>query len=367
MNKKGEGMTLLISLLVIGLLSLGGLVVYKTYIAPATGIGGLKPEQVQATSKCPDTLKKAYFRAVDSDAVPAIQIGGTAYIYNDAGIQVGTDTLSGTAGSWSTGWQGCTAGKTYKVVLPTSAGKNTSVSTTFKVGFEDEYVEPLMEGNQLSNLNVRIKDRDTDSYLYLRTVASMGTGQNTNSTSYAIVNNTVASATQTIASNATSVGTSGTAKFKLYLRSANPRRTFGDPNLKTYMCLDVGTDSHYDTPTVSMNGVNLPDVKGTLSANNDGNDGRYNSIASSEYCYNMNTPFPYAEQQVDIDVPAVAGVDPDSDGDDLILYFLPEGVFRSVKVDTFNKPLVGVVTDASTQVSAGILPSTTPAIKLTIA
>ena len=296
-----------------------------------------------AGSTCPDTLKKVYSKAIDNEAIPALQVAGTVYVYDKSNKQVGSDALSATAGTWSSGYQGCL--QDGKIVYPTLRGLNggnTSASVDFDLGFGDVYSDALSV-KQISPLEIRIKDANTDAYLYL----VQGATTSTNVTTYTNINNTYARPTQASTSNI-SVATGGVLSLKVYAKANTARRYFGDPALKTYLCIDEGTASGWSAPSVSIGGSLLSDVKGTLSANNGGNDGRYSSIANSEYCYEVGA-FTNAEKVIDISIPAVGGVNPAGADDTITLYFLPQGVFRSVKADTINQPLTGVVTDASTQ------------------
>ncbi len=349
MNKKGKIGTAgaIVLVLVIGLV-IGGVLWFNSSLTKASPEQKIK-EQAITTQLCPDTTKNAQFRVADSDSATASYLAKNVYIYDETGAFIDNVTTA-TSGVF----QNLALCGKYTAVAVTTAGTSgaSAVQNVEVYGANQPYT---MSVNSLDNLQVRVKDMSTDTYQYL----GVGGSLTVNQTTYTDVNKTyVASSAGDVA---IAVGSDGKLDLKLLFKAETARKYFGDKLLNTFLCVDVGTNNVWQEPSVSMNGAILTNVKGSLNAN----DQLYSYISASEYCYNIGTPIPNAEQTVDFTISARSGQDP-STSDDVIFFFAPEGKFKSVAPSTAGQTLIGVVTDASTQAMTGTSTAYLPLVQVQV-
>jgi len=306
----------------------------------------LTSEENVAKFDCPDTLKNqpivVYDKATES------YLATTVNIYDEKG-QFKTNTTTSSAGV-PVNVQAC---GNYKAVVMTTAGTSGTASADFFVGSNDASTLFLYVSS-LDNLQVRAVDQDTGADLYIGTDNAFLV----NGTSASDVNSTLIATTAGDVAKA--VGADGSLNYDLYLKAETAKKYFGDPNLKTYVCVDLGSNNVWEEPSISINGATpLTDVKGSLK----GNDQGYTYVSNSEYCYDMGMPISNGQIKLSISDVAQSGQNPGA-SDDIILYFLPEGVFKSVKSATLGQALSGIATDASTKAGAGFGAGHTPKITL---
>ena len=337
MGKKaqGNGLIWIVAIVaVIWFLSSGGF----TGFGGTTGTAPTEPTTATA-SLCPDTQKKVYVQVFDEDAATTTRVGGTMRIYDNTGKFIGSEALSTSA--YSSGFSVCTEGNEYEAILFANAtGNVASARGKFKVGFNDARID--LYTNTLDNLQARVKYVDTDAYAFL------GAGESfaTNGTAFTDVNTTHVGTD--VVGTAKAIGADGKLELTVSLKAETARKYHGDKDYPEYLCVQQGTGNVWDVPTVARSGGNpLTNVKGNLNPN----DLTYSTVSDSQYCYDAETVFPNTEQVFSVAQPTRASQNPGAN-DDIELHMLGSSLYQSVKSDSINAPVVGITTDASTQVLA---------------
>jgi len=211
-------------------------------------------------------------------------------------------TSSNTNDGWLKAWadQQKADGKTPIVTL----GSVTSAGDTVRVDFK---------GYATDQLQVRVKDLKTDKYL-----------NNSNGTT-AEPGFTSLSGILTFRDNAgdtsLTIGADQKMELQFYLKTNSTRTVFGEPSLRTFLCVDKATNSDYDEPIVSVSGTKLVNTYSSLAE-----DDRI-ALGDFDYCYSIGQVTD-AQRIIDFTMQSATGVNPDADP---IIRFISEGRYNSVK------------------------------------
>lgn len=353
-NKKAKGNTgqifaicivIVIAALLIGtgvFFGLRGQTVRKEGEVIIAGEDGVKEGEVVTVAGCPDTFKHPRVQVFDYKSTASTQLAGTGYLYDENGKYISSITVT------DSGYSAPTSGLCgkYKFYFPTVRGANASAeSELFSVTFNDHYEE--LQTNQLDYLKTRVKYVDTDAYGYVctggTTSACVG-----NSSSFSEMN--TSSIYTDTAQTAKAIGTDGELNLQIHIKTNTARKYFNEIGKPLWMCVDLGSNNYWDEPTVAIAGNALENKKTQINAN----DQVFSYVSNSEYCYLLSKDITSTDVVINYDGKTRSGQDPGT-ADSPILYFLPEGTFKSVNPATKDKILQGIVTDAATQ--ALVVPS----------
>lgn len=332
----------------LGAVSLGLWVVFFSgwiaTVSPPVATAPSSQSFPQVVSACPDTgITTAYIKLQDDYASTETYLGNSnLYALNKKTGLIEGNTTSSTNG-WATMSLTCdpTEPIEYEIYATTKAGETGSAKGTIVANKKDVY--SVLHTNQLSYMEVRVKDVVNDDWEYLIAHDQLA---GTNGTTYTILNKT--HVFESSSGDAISVGVDGYVDLLIYVKSATARK-FGndkgkDLNLKNYLCVDVGTDNEWDKDSfivsITANGNSLPNVKNAL----DEDSLDYPTIQNSEACYEIGDITDVAKE-IRFYAKAKSGQDPDSSNDDLTFYIYSEGTYKSNEMA--NKIKRGIATDGS--------------------
>lgn len=195
--------------------------------------------------------------------------------------------------------------------------------------------------NRLSTLQFRVLDNTEGAsgyqYIFNNNAAA---GTNVTSTYQTNMNVSNVYDTDTTAPAGETLGVGGYLDLQLDVKTTVSQMVFGEPGLRNWLCVDIGTNSQYEQPVVGVNGQRLVDAKSSMMPD----DLVVSQIAGSEYCYILPGQIVDTPTKIDFYVAGRGGVNP---SDDIVVYFLPEGRYLSSKGDG-NTVKTGVYTDAAT-------------------
>ncbi len=304
------------------------------------------------TSKCPtDGITTVNVQIYDDfGSTPTTPLADSiVYAENiDTGIiEVNTTTVS-------TGYatMNVACGARYKLHSITKAGATGSATISIVTDEDKEFVD--LHTNKLSMMEIRMKDLVGDDWEF---AFANGTTSGLNYSTITDVNST--NFYDDTAATAFAIGSGGSLDLLINLRAksndeyANDKGIDGDMDtkvslgLKHYMCVDLGGATNgqewdSDKMKVTVDAVKKTDVKNEID--DDSLDHIF--LQTSEKCYDIgdiddvNTP-------IGLYIEAKTSNDPDNTDDDVTIYFLQEGTYKSSDVAHTIK--TGIFTDASTQ------------------
>lgn len=334
----GKGKKDMIGIIAIGILlvaggvfgSLGGL--FSTQSA-----GNIDDTALAFT--CPDTgLVEFDARAVDRASSTLSYVGAMDFY-----VAGGNQFATGTTRSTSPGYDGNVSvpcSNNYMVYLLTERDSATGAAA--------QTVTPSNANPQVSfdvkstdGLQFRVLDNTegASGYEYVFDNAATS-GTNASSTFTASMNRS--NVYEDVAGADIAVGADGYLDMQFEIKTDSSNTVFGEDGLRTWMCVDTGTDNEWDVPSVAINGVKLNDAKSSMAPD----DLIVSAVAGSEYCYVLPGHIGDTSDRIDFYIKARSGQNPDTSGDDVSVYFLPEGRYVSSKATDTVK--VGSFTDAST-------------------
>ncbi len=199
------------------------------------------------------------------------------------------------------------------------------------------------QGIALDDAEVRVKDIDADSWLYV--FIDNLAADNTNGTTYQVLNSSLV--TQDIdGSDLTDGGADATLSLQIMYRAAAANKFLGEQGRPVWLSVDIGTDGEWQQPNVVYNGVAIAESKGQMDT--DSLTGA--EISGAEYAFKLTDDgqeFGRAGTEVLFDIAARSGQDPDTSNDDIKICLLAEGIYKSEKEAGVFKQ--GIYTDASSQ------------------
>lgn len=151
-----------------------------------------------------------------------------------------------------------------------------------------------LAGTQHGVLEFRAYDNDEAAFIYDDSDASANDYETDGVTFTSTTDN----------STATSVGTGGEINFDIQMRSTRADTDFND---KYVLVLVEAPVSTWDEPTVSFEGSQLSDVKGSLTEHEE------RAYSSYEYIYKVNADLLDSAKTLNLQMKALSGVDPTSD------------------------------------------------------
>lgn len=283
-------------------------------------------EQQAAVLNCPDTMLTQFSVKLQDDnaATETYIASSTIYLQN---AETGVIESSGTTSSSAWFVLNGTCGETYNVYAVTQAGAAGSAKLMgVKAVDNSEYVR--LHTGQMSKMTVKVKDVDGDDWEY--TYSDGGTVNVTTGSDLNATNIFEDDAAADIA-----VGSDGYLNTEVYLKAATNRYYGTDMGksgttplgFTTYVCVDDGTGNEWDVDSIKVTvdgGSALPDVKDSID--DDSLDASY--LQSSEACYDIGV-IDDTFSTIGFYIKADSGQDPDTSGDDVTLYFLSEGMYKS--------------------------------------
>jgi hypothetical protein len=274
----------------------------------------------------------------------ALSAASSAYLKDETSGQLYTTTAATISGESLINVTGYCGNKDkWKLYIVSNRGAYSSAESVDLTLNAARLPKVSIQSNQLSYGQVKIKDTDTDSWLYGFTDA-LQTG--TNATTGADLNESLFFSSAAAA--ATSKAVDANINLDIYLMSATSRKWMNEKGSSAILCFDMNNGSSSVTwdaskTTVSIGGSYLQNIKGTLSSN----DLEYGRIQNSEVCYRVpgdigNTWYG------PIHLYSYAKNEPTTANGVICGHLMAPGTFLSSKEN--GRILNGLVTDASTQV-----------------
>lgn len=361
MNRKGKGVSTVsvvlslaaVALVVVAILALVGM--NKTN-QPAS----IAPQQTQSGAvvtptglvSCPsDGTTDGQIRYRDTLASTITYENPTVYFVSNSGLERVTAGTLQTDGTYSTAVNlKCTeAGTSWTPIAVTAQDDAASaVGTPFTA--EGSMTKVDLQGKDIDTLKFKVEDKYTGGAKYFNIT---GIGADENTQNYVTFNGTQAAVTNVAAYTGTSLtlGTDGYIDARIYLKTNNTKRQFGEDGLRTFVLVDADGSS-WSEPIVSRDGgAALVNVVDALSSD----DRRMYS--GYEYAYEVGS-FTDKESYVDFYLQSASGVNPGASVDPIV-EICAEGRYASVKEQDAIK--IGCWTDAATQ--AAVFVSTRPYFK----
>lgn len=159
-----------------------------------------------------------------------------------------------------------------------------------------------LTGSDTSPVRWRVKNAANDSYMWVIN-ATGSTGAANQTAAMAVDQGRVAN---DAGGAALAVGSDERLRLQFQLDSETTQTVSGK---ESYLCADLGDQGDWGIPSVSIGGVPLSDVKGSLPIN----DMLAPDVSSCEHVYKLPRPVDDAVQYIDFVVPSASGVNPDQD------------------------------------------------------
>lgn len=183
-------------------------------------------------------------------------------------------------------------------------GEVTAAGDTVRIDFK---------GYATDQLQVRVKDLKTDKYLN----NSNGTTAQPGFTSLSGITVFRDNAGDT----SLTLGADQKMELEFYVKTNSTRSVFGEPELRTFLCVDKATNSDYDEPIVSDKGTKLSNTFSSLATDDK------NAIGDFDFCYSIGQ-ITDAQRIIGFTMQTASGVNAAADP---IVRFIAEGRYNSVK------------------------------------
>jgi hypothetical protein len=332
----------------------GGAIYFGSHQATGAG-GGSNPGGATITqSACGlNGYTSVFCRAPDMSASSTSYLAGTAYLVDPVSGAINPLVMGATLGTggWTTLNASIPCGQDYKVVVTTTAGSiEGGESAVFSVNKLNPQ-EPV-ETHALAAGQIYFENEINAPYY---TAYNNAEGSNS-STGFVDLNASIVLSTAGIAT--TTVGTDGSIEIHGTVRSGTANKFVVGPNQDLIICVNVGTSSHWQEPSVAWKGVKLSSAGVKSSLNEDDQ----NALSAYNYCYRAGKGgIDDVGGKFDFKVKARSGVNP---ADDPVIGFFGVGKYKSSKSDAIKE---GIYTDASTQVLVVAGVAYTPTITIKVA
>jgi hypothetical protein len=346
MGKGPSSFQTIMVLAVLALIGISGFGIYKLTADKAPAGSAVTPQQTStgqivtpsALVSCPsDGTTDGQVRYRDMLAsVITYEDPVVYFVAKTSGVsRVAAGTLQ-TDGTYSTAVDlKCTEAGT--VWQPVAVTKQDDAASAVGADFtaEGSYTKVELFGKDIDSLKFKVEDKFTGGAKYFNITAIEG-GEG----AYTSFNGTKA-----VVANGASTGTSltlgtdGYIDSRIYLKTINTKRQFGEDGLRTFLLVDADGAS-WSEPIVSRdNGAKLSNVVDSLSSD----DRR--AYSGYEYAYEIGV-IGDKETFVDFYLQSAAGVNPGATSDPTV-EICAEGRYNSVKEQDAIK--IGCWTDAASQ------------------
>jgi len=263
------------------------------------------------------------------------------FVPKTAGLErVTAGSLSASAFSTAADLKCTESGTKWRAVCVTTQDDKSSSDEGIDFVAEGSAVKRTLKGKNFEILQFKVEDKYTGGSTFFngslcpdRSDGDADHGIGT----YMAMNGTQCSLINTGANTALTIGTDGYIDAKIYLKTNNTKKQFGEDGLRTWMLVDANSDE-MDEPIVFRDGGDKLTNQVTSMYNDD-----IRKYSGYEYAYDIGS-IGDRESVIDFYMQSAAGVNPSTDP---IVEFCAEGRYNSEK--TTDSILIGCWTDAATQ------------------
>lgn len=233
-------------------------------------------------------------------------------VHNVEGASLSTSTWSNSVS--------LECGKIYTPIALTSLDIATSaIGEQFKA--EGVQAQHILEGKKIRQLEIRIKDTISDSYLNITNSIS------SSNLIYQQLDNNLTNATNSAGYSGLVINEDDYIDVDILVKTNETNTIFGEDDLNTYLCIDVDKN-YWDEPLISIGLLSKQNILNDLDAN----DAR--ALTGFEYCYNIGQ-ITHTSRTINYYQETDTNKNPSTESSP-ILYFIAEGRYLSNKEVDFK-------------------------------